>query len=77
MQNRKTQKERRDEMRERLMKATINCLHQYGYHGASLPRILAEAGVSRGAWSHHFKTKKELIAEAARESLFKSSVQQA
>ncbi|MBA4366261.1 MAG: hypothetical protein C0403_01300 [Desulfobacterium sp.] len=55
----------------------MNCLHQYGYHGASLPRILEEAGVSRGAWSHHFKTKKELIAEAARESLFKSSVQQA
>jgi AcrR family transcriptional regulator len=77
MQNRRTQKERREEMRERLMKATINCLHQYGYHGASLPRILEEAGVSRGAWSHHFKTKKELIAEAARESLFKSAIQQA
>ena len=64
-------------MRARLMKATMVCLHQHGYHGASLPRILKEAGVSRGAWSHHFKTKKELIAESAREALFKSSVQQA
>jgi AcrR family transcriptional regulator len=77
MQNRKTQKERREEMRAKLMKATMHCLHQYGYHGASLPRILEEAKVSRGAWNHHFKTKKEMIAEAARESLFKSSVQQA
>jgi AcrR family transcriptional regulator len=77
MQNRKTQKERREEMRARLMNATIDCLHEYGYSGASLPRILDKAGVSRGAWNHHFKTKKELIAEAARESLFKSSVQQA
>lgn len=64
-------------MRARLMNATMECLHQYGYHGASLPRILKEAGVSRGAWNHHFKTKKELIAESAREALFRSSVQQA
>ena len=64
-------------MRSRLMKATIDCLHQYGYSGASLPRILEKAGASRGAWNHHFKTKKELIAEAAREILFRASIQQA
>ncbi len=52
-------------MRGRLIKATLDALQEYGYHGASITRILQKAGVSSGAWSHHFKSKNELVAAAA------------
>ena len=53
------------EMRARLFEATLSCLERWGYHGATLSRILDTAGVSRGAWRHHFATKHELVAAAA------------
>ena len=74
---RKSQEQRSREMRKRLIKATLDCLEEYGYHGTSLPRILDKAGVSRGGWNHHFKTKKELIAAAAREGLFEDAIKKA
>jgi AcrR family transcriptional regulator len=52
-------------MRARLIEATLSCLETWGYHGASLSRILDTAGVSRGAWRHHFATKNDLVAAAA------------
>lgn len=64
-------------MRKRLIRATLDCLEKYGYHGTSLTRILDWAGVSRGAWNHHFKSKKELIAAAAREGLFEKAIKKA
>ena len=57
------------EMRTRLIEATLTCLEKWGYHGASLTRILEEAGVSRGAWRHHFSTKNDLVAAAAEYAL--------
>ncbi len=57
------------EMRARLIEATLTCLEKWGYHGASLSRILDEAGVSRGAWRHHFSTKNDLVAAAAEYAL--------
>jgi len=74
---RKSQKQRSKEMRKRLIEATLDCLEEFGYHGTSLPRILDRAGVSRGAWNHHFKSKKELIAAAAREGLFEDAIKKA
>jgi AcrR family transcriptional regulator len=62
---RKTQQQRRAEMRARLIEATLICLDKWGYHGSSLSRILDTAGVSRGAWRHHFATKNDLVAAAA------------
>jgi AcrR family transcriptional regulator len=56
-------------MRSRLIEATLACLEQYGYHGTSLTRILDKAGVSRGAWRHHFATKHDLVAAAAEQAL--------
>jgi AcrR family transcriptional regulator len=67
--NRKTQRQRRNEMRARLIEATLTCLEKWGYHGASLTRILDSAGVSRGAWRHHFATKNDLVAAAAEDAL--------
>ena len=74
---RKTQEQRSREMRKRLIEATLDCLEEFGYHGTSLPLILDRAGVSRGGWNHHFKTKKELIASAAREGLFEEAIKKA
>ncbi|MBW2544971.1 MAG: TetR/AcrR family transcriptional regulator [Deltaproteobacteria bacterium] len=73
---RRTQEERSREMRARLIEAALDCLHDYGYHGTSLSRILERAGVSRGAWGHHYSSKKELIA-AASEAFFGDAIQKA
>jgi AcrR family transcriptional regulator len=66
---RKTQQQRRAEMRARLIEATLTCLEKWGYHGSSLARILDAAGVSRGAWRHYFATKNDLVAAAAEYAL--------
>ncbi|MFM2042702.1 MAG: hypothetical protein RLY86_1278 [Pseudomonadota bacterium] len=62
---RRSQADRRREMRDRLVEATLDSLAANGYPGASLGDILARAGVSRGAWAHHFASKKDLVALAA------------
>ena len=69
-------KERSATMQARLIEATLTALSKHGYHGASLSVILKEAGVSRGAWSHHFKSKKELVAKAA-ESILQHAIGEA
>ena len=74
---RQTQQQRRCRMRRRLMDATLDCLEDYGYHGASLSRILDRAGVSRGAWRHHYSSKKALIVSAARERLLAQAMEKA
>ena len=32
-----------------------------GYHGTSVDRIAQEAGITKGAFYHHFKSKEELL----------------
>lgn len=66
---RRSQQERRTEMRARLLEATLDGLEKWGYHGASLSRILETAGVSRGAWRHHYASKHDLVASAAEYAL--------
>ena len=53
----------------RLLDATIACVVEHGYAGASTPLICKRAKVSRGAQLHHYPTKAELVA-AAVERLF-------
>jgi AcrR family transcriptional regulator len=48
----------------RLLEATIACVVEHGYAGASMPVICARAKVSRGAQLHHYPTKAELVAAA-------------
>lgn len=47
--------------RRKLIDATVTCLKRYGYSNASINRIQMEAGVSRGALTHHFPNKEDLI----------------
>jgi AcrR family transcriptional regulator len=61
---RRTQTERSDAMRRRLIDATLQCLTQDGYAATTVSSIVRRAGVSRGAHLHHFPTKNALILEA-------------
>ncbi len=72
----KIQQEKSRLMRQRLIDAALECLQQYGYNGASLSKILDAAGVSRGAWRHHYESKNDLVA-AASEYLLSTAVERA
>ncbi len=47
--------------RARLVSNAFREIHAHGYAGASLDRILADSGVSKGALYHHFKSKADLL----------------
>ena len=61
---RRTQNERREETREALLVATVDCLVEKGYANTTTREVAIRAGVSRGAQTHHFPTKTELVAAA-------------
>ena len=46
--------------RQRLLWAAFREFHRVGYRGADIERILALAGVTKGALYHHFQGKKAL-----------------
>jgi len=62
---RRTQGERSEAMRLRLLEATLDCLASVGYAGTTVSRIITAAQVSRGAPLHHFPNKAALIEAAA------------
>ncbi len=47
--------------RARLVENAFREIHAHGYAGASLDRILANSGVTKGALYHHFKSKADLL----------------
>lgn len=52
--------------RQALIQATLRAITTDGYSGASIERITAIAGVSRGLIRHYFHSKDELLTEAYR-----------
>lgn len=46
--------------RERILRAADSLFHRYGYHATGLDRIIAEAGVTKGNFYYHFKSKEAL-----------------
>jgi AcrR family transcriptional regulator len=62
--DRRTQEERSATTRQTVLDATIACLIDHGYHGATTTAIQERAGVSRGALTHQFPSKNELLAAA-------------
>lgn len=44
--------------------ATIRCLINQGYSGTTMSAVTAEAGVSRGALTHQFSSKREMLIAA-------------
>lgn len=67
--NRRTQKERTEETSRRLIDATIDLLHDRGFWRLSTPDIAAKAGVSRGALTHHFESREEIIVRSIEDLL--------
>ncbi len=59
--NKKTQAERRQETRERITAAAIETLRHKGYAGFRVADVATGAGVSRGAQTHHFPSKRKLV----------------
>lgn len=53
--------------RARIIHAAIQCLVSSGYTGTSTSAVCELAGVSRGAYQHHFATKSELVLAAVEE----------
>lgn len=58
---RRTQAERSDETRARLLEATIRCLHEHGYAATTTLLVAQVAELSRGAILHQFPTKVDLM----------------
>lgn len=50
--------------RQRLIEATLEVIHDVGYHAATTQEIAARARVSRGALLHHFPTRADIISAA-------------
>lgn len=57
----RTQDARSEEMRARLMAASIEVLRECGFAGFRTEAVAQEAGVSRGALVHHYPHKRDLI----------------
>lgn len=60
----RTQEERTAATRGRLVDATLDVLLAKGYSATTTVDIAARAGLTRGALSHHFSGKDELVVEA-------------
>ena len=61
---RRSQSERREETRGRLLDATVESLIEAGYAGTTIRRVTELAGVSQGAQSHHFPHRVDLVTGA-------------
>lgn len=55
--------QRSEETRARLLEAAEACFSESGYDGAGVAKICRRAGVSKGAFYHHFSTKQALFME--------------
>lgn len=52
---------RSEETRARILEAAVKQFSVNGYNTASVDHICAQAGVSKGAFYHHFKTKQDVF----------------
>jgi AcrR family transcriptional regulator len=59
--------------RQRLLETTIRCLATHGWEVSTVGFIAGEAGISRGAVQHHYRTREDLILGAL-EYMFASRV---
>lgn len=71
---RRTQAERTAETRGRLLAAAMEILRLKGYTGFRVSEVSRLAKVSRGAQTHHFATKDDLVLAAVKE-VFEQSAQ--
>lgn len=53
---------KRSPQQQRILAAAMACFARDGFHGASMQKICAEAGMSAGALYRHFPSKEAIIA---------------
>lgn len=58
---RRPQAERTADTRTKLIEAAIVCLHRMGYSATTVSTVADEAGMSRGAMTHQFPAKTDLM----------------
>lgn len=61
---RRTQTERTTDMRRRICEATLETLCAVGFERLSLAMVAARAGISKGAITHHFPSKSDILVGA-------------
>ncbi|HKY92645.1 MAG TPA: TetR/AcrR family transcriptional regulator [Nevskiaceae bacterium] len=59
------QAEKSENTRTQIVDATLRCLVKLGYAQTTTERIAEEAGVSRGAMTHHFRSRAAVFEAAA------------
>ncbi|PCE42289.1 TetR family transcriptional regulator, partial [Acinetobacter baumannii] len=47
--------------RDRILRSTISCLAESGWHGTTTTLVAERTGISRGALQHHFPTREDLF----------------
>lgn len=57
-----TQQDHRAEQRQRILAAAAACFARDGFHGTSMQKVCAEAGMSPGALYRYFPSKEAIIA---------------
>jgi len=55
----------RHESKARLLAATIHVVRWKGYAATRVEDVCAQAGLTKGSFFHHFKSKEELALAAA------------
>jgi AcrR family transcriptional regulator len=60
--------EHKERRREEILAAAQRCFAQHGYEGATIARLEAESGLSRGAIFNYFENKEALFVELAARS---------
>lgn len=56
-----TQQKRSKERLQAILEAALRCFRAEGFHGASISRICAEAGISPGHLYHYFDSKEAIV----------------
>ncbi len=58
-----TQYTPRGTARERILDVAENLFYREGIRAVGIDRVIAESGVAKMTFYHHFKSKDELVAE--------------
>lgn len=64
---RRTQAQRSEATRAKILDATVQCLVELGYAETTTAEVLARADVPRGTLLHHFPTKVDLLTGAVQQ----------
>ncbi|MBL8360941.1 MAG: TetR/AcrR family transcriptional regulator [Rubrivivax sp.] len=72
---RRTQAERSGETRRRILDAAVQLLGERGYAGLRTADVAEAAGISKGAQTHHFPSKDELVVAVVEHVFVRASEQ--